>query len=158
MADKKLTETIFELANPIALENGCFVDDVVFKKEGSEYVLRVIIDVDDESGEKVSIDMCENVSRKLSDVLDEKDPIEKAYMLEVSSPGIDRELKKEKDFIRFSGRDVDVKLYRAKDGQKVISGKLTNYLPDGTVTVESDGKNIEIAKAEYASVRLSVIW
>ncbi len=158
MADKKLTETIFELANPIALENRCFVDDVEFKKEGSEYVLRVIIDVDDESGEKVSIDMCENVSRKLSDVLDEKDPIEKAYMLEVSSPGIDRELKKEKDFIRFSGRDVDVKLYRAKDGQKVISGKLTNYLPDGTVTVESDGKNIEIAKAEYASVRLSVIW
>lgn len=155
MAAKKLVDTIAELAAPIALENNCFVDDVEYKKEGSDYVLRIIIDTDSEGG-GISIDQCENVSRALSDVLDETDPIKEAYMLEVSSPGIDRELKKEKDFVRFMGHDVDIKLYKARNSQKLVSGKLTGY-DNGAVTID-DGEQIKLEKGEYSSVRLSVKW
>lgn len=157
MAGKKVTDTVFDLANPIALSHGCFVDDVEFKKEGADYVLRVIIDVDDSSDGGVSIDQCENVSRALSDILDEADPIAQAYMLEVSSPGIDRELKREKDFVRFMGREVDIKLYKAIDGVKLLSGKLIAYSPDA-VTIESDGGETTVAMSDAASVRLAVIW
>ena len=157
MADKKLTEDIFEIANPIALSNDCFVDDVEFKKEGKDYVLRVTIDVEDNEKAGVSIDQCEKVSKALSDRLDEIDPISREYMLEVTSPGIDRELKREKDFIRFMGRDVDAKLYKALDGNKVISGKLSEY-NDGNIKIESDGKTIELTKSQIASVRLAIIW
>ena len=155
MAGKKVTDVVFELANPIALANGCSIYDVEYKKEGSDFVLRVIIDKEDDT--PISIDQCENVSRALSDILDEKDPISEPYMLEVSSPGIDRELKKETDFVRFMGRDVDIKLYKAIDGTKLVCGKLCAY-SDGNVTIETDKKQIEIAKADYSSVRLSVIW
>lgn len=157
MAGKKVTETVFDLANPIAIANGCFVDDVEFKKEGADFVLRVIIDVEDDADGGVSIDQCEQVSRALSDILDEKDPIPQAYMLEVSSPGIDRELKREKDFERFMGRDVDVKLYKATDGSKLFSGKLSAYFDDA-IGIETGGKTIEFARGDVASVRLSVVW
>lgn len=155
MAGKKVTDVVCELAEPVANANGVSLYDVEFKKEGSDFVLRIIIDKEDDT--PISIDECENVSRALSDILDEKDPISEPYMLEVSSPGIDRELKKEKDFIRFMGRDVDIKLYKAKDGVKLICGKLIAY-SDGNVTVETDNTQIEIAKADWSSVRLSVIW
>ncbi|MBE7051711.1 MAG: ribosome maturation factor RimP [Ruminococcaceae bacterium] len=157
MASKKVSETVFEIANPIALSHGCFVDDVEFKKEGADFVLRVIIDVEDDSNGGVSIDQCELVSRALSDILDEQDPIDKAYMLEVSSPGIDRELKKEKDFIRFMGREVDVKLYKAIEGSKILSGKLISRTSE-EIIIEADGKEIKIPASDAASVRLAVIW
>ncbi len=155
MARKKVTDTVFELASPVAAENGCTVYDVEFKKEGSDYVLRIIIDKEDNT--PISIDQCESVSRAMSDILDKVDPIDEPYMLEVSSPGIDRELKKDKDFIRFMGSDVDIKLYKALDGSKLICGKLVGY-DDGNITVETDNKQIEISKADTSSVRLSVIW
>ena len=157
MAEKKVTEQIFELANPLALEAGCFVDDVEFKKEGSDYVLRVIIDVEDDSNGGVSIDQCEIVSKALSDILDEKDPISQAYMLEVSSPGIDRELKKDSDFERFMGREIDIKLYKSVNGTKLLSGKLIDY-ENGVITVDIDGKIENFSKTDTASVRLAVIW
>lgn len=157
MAEKKVTEQIFELANPPALEAGCFVDDVEFKKEGSDYVLRVIIDVEDDSNGGVSIDQCEIVSKALSDILDEKDPISQAYMLEVSSPGIDRELKKDRDFERFMGREIDIKLYKSVNGTKLLSGKLIDY-ENGVITVDIDGKIENFSKTDTASVRLAVIW
>jgi len=156
-AGNKITDIVFELANPIALDAGCFVDDVEFKKEGSDYVLRIIIDVEDDSEGGVSIDQCEAVNRALSDILDEKDPISQAYMLEVSSPRIDRELKKDRDFERFMGRDVDVKLYKAMNGNKLLCGKLVGY-GEGKVTVEIDGEELQIEKSAAASIRLSVIW
>ena len=155
MARKKVTDTVFELASPVAIANGCTVYDVEFKKEGADYVLRIIIDKEDNT--PISIDQCESVSREMSDILDKVDPIDEPYMLEVSSPGIDRELKKEKDFIRFMGSDVDIKLYKAKDGTKLICGKLCAY-DEGKLTVEVNNKQIEISKADYSSVRLSVKW
>ena len=157
MADKKIPEIVMELASPLAQNAGCFVDDVEFKKEGSDYVLRVIIDVEDDTNGGVSIDQCESVSRALSDVLDSKDPISQAYMLEVTSPGIDRPLKKDKDFERFMGRDIDIGLYKPLNGSKIITGKLLAY-EDGIITVLADGKEINIEKEKTAYVRLAVIW
>ncbi len=157
MADKKIPEIVMELASPLAQNAGCFVDDVEFKKEGSDYVLRVIIDVEDDTNGGVSIDQCESVSRALSDVLDTKDPISQAYMLEVTSPGIDRPLKKDKDFKRFMGRDIDIGLYKPLNGSKIITGKLLAY-EDSVITVLADGKEINIEKEKTAYVRLAVIW
>ena len=156
MAGAKVTEAVFEIAEPFARENDCFVDEVEFKKEGSDYVLRVIVDVDDSAG-GVSIDQCENVSRALSDALDEADLIEQAYMLEVSSPGIDRELKKESHFERFMGRDVDVKFYKPHMGSKMHTGKLVAYA-DKTVTVEINGEPLTFAQGDAASIRLAIVW
>ncbi|MBO5742981.1 MAG: ribosome maturation factor RimP [Clostridia bacterium] len=157
MADKKIPQIVWELAAPFAKEAGCIIDDVEFKKEGSEYVLRVIIDVEEDCAGGVSIDQCESVSRSLSDALDSSDPISVAYMLEVSSPGIDRPLKRDKDFIRFMGRDIDIGLFKAINGSKTISGKLTGY-EDGIITVNIGNEEFKIEKEKTASVRLAVIW
>ena len=157
MADKKIPELIMDMATPFAQSAGCFVDDVEFKKEGSDYVLRVIIDVADDSNGGVSIDQCENVSRALSDALDKTDPIPQAYMLEVSSPGIDRPLKRDKDFERFMGRDIDIGLYKPLNGSKTFTGKLLAY-KDGIVTIEENGKAIYFEKDKTAYIRLAVIW
>lgn len=157
MADKKIQETILAMATPFAEAAGCFVDEVEFKKEGAYYVLRVIIDVPDDTNGGVSIDQCESVSRLLSDALDSSDPIDKAYMLEVSSPGIDRPLKRDRDFERFMGRDIDIGLYKAQNGSKVFTGKLVGY--DGNVvTVDSDGEEMKFEKDKTAYIRLAVIW
>ena len=157
MADKKIPEVVAELATPLAESAGCFVDDVEFKKEGSDYVLRVIIDVTDDTNGGVSIDQCEQVSRALSDILDAKDPIPQAYMLEVSSPGIDRPLKRDGDFERFMGRDIDIGLYKPQNGSKTFTGKLIAY-KDGIVTIEQNGEEIDFEKDKTAYIRLAVIW
>lgn len=157
MADKKIPEIVAELAAPLAESAGCFVDDVEFKKEGSDYVLRVIIDVADDINGGVSIDQCEQVSRALSDVLDAKDPIPQAYMLEVSSPGIDRPLKRDRDFERFMGRNIDIGLYKPQNGSKTFTGKLIAY-KDGTVTINENGTVLDFEKDKTAYIRLAVIW
>ena len=122
-------------------------------------MLRVILDTaSDGEGEYVSIDACEKVSRALSDMLDESDPIKEAYMLEVTSPGLDRPLKRDEDFVRFAGRDIDIGLYKAIKGSKIISGKLIG-LSDGIITVElPDGSEFSIKKDETSSVKLTVIF
>ena len=130
----KITQTVLEMVYPIAEKNGCGVYDVEYKKEGADYVLRVILDtLDDET--PVSITMCENVSRELSEELDKNDPTNNPYMLEVTSPGLDRPLKKEEDFVRFAGKLVEVGLYKQINGSKLISGELSG-LENGEVPTE----------------------
>lgn len=148
----KIEQVVADLAGTIAIEIGCEVVDSEFIKEGSEYYLRVFIDRE-ESG--VSLDDCEYVSKKLSGQLDESDPISQAYYLEVCSPGIDRKLKREKDFIRFLGRDVDVKLYAAVDGVKEFCGVLKEY-NDGVVDIESEDKIFHIKREDAAWIKLAV--
>ena len=116
--------------------------------------MRVFVDKDG----GVSIDDCEIISRALEKILDENDPIEQAYFLEISSPGIDRPLKKKEDFIKFNGETVDVKLYRPIEGSKEYTGKLLSYTDDGTVTIETEEKEISFEKKDIASVRLAVIF
>lgn len=152
----KVSQIVYDMAYPLAQSEGCTVYDVEYKKEGSDYVMRVILDTTDDS-KTVSITMCENVSRKLSDALDKSDPTNTAYMLEVTSPGLDRPLKKDEDFVRFAGREVEVGLYKALNGSKIITGSLVG-LKDGCVVI-NDGKNdISVNREETSFVRLAVIF
>lgn len=147
----KVTELTAGLAAPIAAENGCTLWDTEYVKEAGTWFLRVYIDR--EGG--ISIDDCEAVSRALSDKLDEVDPIEGSYTLEVSSAGTDRVLKKPEHFARFAGAEVDVRLYRAVEGRKELVGRLAGY-DGGDVTLETLGETRTIPKKDVAQVRLHV--
>ncbi|WDU84032.1 ribosome maturation factor RimP [Caloramator sp. Dgby_cultured_2] len=111
---KKIIEIVTNIARPIVEKFNLELVDVDFVKENNEWFLRVFIDK--EGG--ITIDDCTNVSRILSDKLDEVDPISVSYYLEVSSPGINRPLKKEEDFIRFKGRKIKLKLFKEIDDKK----------------------------------------
>ena len=125
--------------------------DVEYVKEGSSWYLRAYIDK--EGG--IAIGDCEMISRILSDWLDKEDFISDSYILEVSSPGLGRPLKKEKDFVRSIGKEVEVKLYRAKDKQKDFTGILTEYDKD-TVTIElEDASRVTFERREIALIRLA---
>ncbi len=152
----KVTEKVLDMVLPIAEAQGCTVYDVEYKKEGSDYVLRVILDTLDDNV-PVSITMCENVSRELSDKLDNNDPTNSPYILEVTSPGLDRPLKKDEDYVRFAGRDVEVGLYNKVNGSKFISGKLLG-LEDGMVAVDVSGEKLLIKRQDTSFVRLAVIF
>ena len=145
----KVTDVVANLAAPIVEQAGCKLWDVEYVKEAGEWFLRVYIDR--EGG--VDITHCEAVSRPLSDLLDEADPIEGSYVFEVSSAGADRVLKTDAHFEQFMGAEVEVKLYRPRDGRKEFVGLLRTH-NDGDVTVEINGEIAEFTKKEIALVRL----
>ena len=150
---KKVTDLCAELARPLVEQAGCTLWDVEYVREAGTWYLRVFIDA--EGG--VNIDQCEAVSRPLSDLLDEEDPIEGSYVLEVGSAGADRALRKPEHFAAFLGSEVDVKLYRPLEGRKEYTGVLKEY-KDGAVTVECGGSDITFAKKEVALVRLHITF
>lgn len=151
----KVEETVWAIAEPIANENGVEIYDVEFKKEGPDYFLRVFIDKSDGG---ISLDDCEAVSRPLSDALDEADPISEGYYLEVSSPGLERQLKRQKDFDRFKGEAVSVKLFAAVNGTKQLMGILKDR-NENTLTLETEnGEILELDNKNIAMVRLSVAF
>ena len=131
---------------------------VIYKKEGPDWILRVFLDkpIDSES-EYVSIDECESVNRYLSEKLDELDFIDRAYKLEVSSPGLDRELIKDSDFERFAGRDVEVKTYEQVNGSKNFQGKLISKDGD-LVKIEIDDNELELSINKISKINLAVIF
>ena len=140
-----------ELAMPIIEENNFELVDVEYVKEGGNFFLRVYIDK--EGG--ITVDDCEIVSRELSDLLDEKDFIPNAYILEVSSPGLDRPLKKEKDFARSLQKEVDVKLYKPLNKQKEYTGILIDYDEEKVVLELEEEETIEIQRDIIALIRLA---
>ena len=147
----KVTELVREMALPVAEEAGCELWDVEYVREAGTWFLRVYIDK--EGG--VDILDCEKVSRALSDLLDEADPIEGSYTLEVSSAGAERPLKRPGDFQRFMGSPVAVKLYKAQGGRKEFAGVLTGY-DNGDVTITVGDASMTFAKADVALCRLRV--
>lgn len=149
----KVTELTAALAEPIAAANGCTLWDVEYVKEAGAWYLRVYIDK--EGG--VAINDCVAVSQPLSDALDEADPIEGSYTLEVSSAGADRALKKPEHFAQFMDHEVEVKLYRARDGKKELCGVLKGY-DGGGVTLELPGGTETIEKKDVAVVKLRVTF
>lgn len=150
MAYSKIEQKVWEVAEPIAQENGCYLYDVEYLKEGGIWFLRVYLDKE-EGG--ISLDECEVVSRALSEVLDREDPIDRNYYLEVSSPGVERKLKTEAHFQRYLGETVDVGLYKAVNGVKQLTGTLKGY--DGeTVALEVAGETVEVSKKETTVVHL----
>ncbi len=146
----KISDSVSALALPIVEAASCSLWEVEYVKEAGTWYLRVYID----KKEGISIEDCETVSRALSDILDEKDPIEGSYVLEVSSAGADRVLKKEAHFQQFLNNEVELKLYRSKDGQKEWVGFLKTW-DNGDVTLEV-GENtlVTFEKKEVAQVRL----
>lgn len=149
MANKTET-TALALAEKTAEELGVYIVDVSYKKEGDSYSLCYYIDK--EGG--VGIDDCEAFSRAIEPVLDEADPIEGNYTLEVSSPGADRRLTKEREFLYYIGAKVDVKLFKPIDGMKEFSGILTGY-KDKAAEIEVDGNILIIPVKEASFIRLS---
>lgn len=140
-----------ELIMPVIKENNFELVDVEFVKEASTWYLRLY--VDKEGG--ITINDCELVSRALSDMLDKEDYIEESYILEVSSPGLGRPLKKDKDFDRSIDEEVEIRLFKAIDKQKEFTGLLKSY--DKTkVTIELvDGELKEIERTNIALIRLA---
>lgn len=147
----KVTEQVWEFAQPLVEANGCTLWDVEYIKEGGEWILRLVIDK--EGG--VNIDDCEAVSRAVDPVLDEKDPIPGSYHFEVSSAGLERTLKRPSDFEKFMGSAVLVRLYSPKNGSKEFAGVLKGY-QDGAVTITVGENELTFAKTEIALVRLRV--
>ena len=140
-----------QLLQPVAEANGVSVYDVEYVKEGSDYYLRAYID----KPGGVNIQDCENVSRALSDELDRQDFIPDAYILEVSSPGLGRTLKKDRHLEAAIGQEVEVKLYKPIDKCKEFSGILERFDPESIVIREGDQERI-FGRAEIALIRLAL--
>jgi len=188
MAKKKVTQVVEELLADFLEQEGYELYHSEFVKEGSDWFLRVYIDFKPENGageRYVSTDDCEKVSRFLSEAMDQADPIEQNYYLEVSSPGMDRPLLKAEHWRRYIGRQVEVRLYRGKDGTKNITGTLDSFddtpkagganeadtpaqgdapaqggdKADPRVTITDEtGKVWELELSEIAKARLAVVF
>ena len=148
---KKVTEIVAELAAPVAAGFGCELWDTEYVREAGQWFLRLYLD----KVGGVDILDCENVSRKVSDLLDEVDPIEGSYVFEVSSAGAERQLKRPSDFERFIGSPVLVKTYQNRDGRKEFPGVLKGY-EDGDILLQMGTQELRFNKSEVAMVRLRI--
>jgi len=153
----KVTEVVEELAAPIFQELGLELVEIEYVKEGKSWFLRVYIDKD--TG--VDIEDCGLVSERLSEKLDEIDPIPHNYFLEVSSPGAERPLKKEKDFEKAIGKNVVIKTYEPINGEKSFEGTLLEF--DGQhliieVKIKTRKKSVDIPYEKVANARLAVVF
>ena len=144
-----IAERVAALAEPLAEEFGYFLWDVEYVKEGGRRILRITID----SEEGIYIEDCEKMHRALDPILDEADPIEEAYYLEVSSPGIERELRTDMHIDACEGWDVEVKLYAPIDGSKVFRGKLLPLAENGDVRIATVGGERAFPRASVAKIQ-----
>ena len=144
----ELESRVGRLAEPEILKEGVELVDVEFVREGKVQCLRVLID----KRGGVTIDECEAVSRRMDPILEEAGLMADVDTFEVSSPGLDRPLKKPADFVRHMGEKVDVGLYKAIDGDKTITGTLTDY-DDGGLTLETADGPVKLEKGEIAVVK-----
>ena len=146
----KIEEAVWTMAEPIAEQNGLELIEVEFVKEGSEWYLRLYLDKENGT---VELDDCEKISRLVSDQLDKKDPIEQAYRLEVSSPGIERPLKRDKDFLRFKGEKVRAKVFVPINGQKEFVGEL-GEVDAQTIQIICDGESFSVPRDKVSKIHL----
>ena len=147
-------ELVEEILTPILEENKFELVDIEYTKEASNWYLRIFIDKDG----GVTIDDCELVSKSFDNEFEDKDPIKDPYILEVSSPGLDRPLKKDKDFARSLGEKVELKLYKAINKQKEFVGILKSYDDDSITLLLDDGEEWSVARADIAIIRLAIIF
>jgi len=145
---KNIAQTVHELALPVASELGLALWDVEFVKEGARRVLRITIDSD----EGVTIEDCERMHRAIDPVLDEADPIEDSYDLEVSSPGIERELRTDAHIAFAVGQTVDLRFFAPVNGKKTHRGVLAGLDRAGNVQVDIDGETVSFPRASIAKI------
>ena len=149
---KNIAETVRELITPVAAELGLALWDVEFLKEGARRVLRVTIDSD----EGITIEDCERMHRAIDPVLDESDPIEDSYDLEVSSPGIERDLRTDAHIDWSVGEQVELRFFAPVGGKKTLRGVLVGRDEAGNVLLEADGE--VTAYARTAIAKLSTVF
>ncbi len=148
MAEKRsVAATVKALAEPVAEELGFFIWDVEFVKEGARKILRITID----NEEGINIEDCEKMHRAMDPILDEADPIEEAYYLEVSSPGIERELKNDMHLYACEGWQVEVKLYAPQNGSKLYRGELMEC-PEGQIVIKNGEEVLTFDRSAVAKV------
>lgn len=158
MAKDDTVSRVSTILEPYLAENSLDIYKIEYKKEGKEWFLRVYLDkISDSEDGYVSIEECEEASRFLSDALDSEDFIDRSYSLEVCSPGLDRELIKDSDFVRFAGKTVEVKTYQQVEGSKEHEGVLIGK-EDGIVKIESDNGELAIAEDKISKINLAVIF
>ncbi len=144
---KSIKETVREAIEPTVLSMGYSVWDITYTKVGADYHLEITIDKED----GINIDDCERVHRAIDPILDECDPIEGFYYLEVSSPGVERELRTDAHIIASVGERVEARLFAAKNGAKSVKGTLISF-EDGRVTILSDLGECELERAEISKL------
>lgn len=151
MSKKEIYEQKAEaLLEPIVAEHDFELVDVEYVKEGSNFYLRAYID----KPEGITVDDCEVVSRAFSQKLDEEDFIDEAYIMEVSSPGLGRPLKKEKDYKRSMGKELEIRTYRAINKEKEFYGILKEY-NESSVTIDCEGTEMTFQKSDIALICLA---
>jgi len=148
---KKVENLVAKLVVPIVDNYGLELVDVEYNKEGSDWILRIFIDRE----EGIKLEDCQQISRDVSVELDAKDPISQSYLLEVSSPGIDRPLKKRRDYERHKGKKVALSTYAPINGEKKFSGKLLG-IEDDDIKIIVDGDEISIPYSKVAQTRLAI--
>jgi len=148
----KVTETVTDFVLPIAHSEDLNLIEVEFLKEGSDWILRIFLENKDGD---LTIEECEKVSRSLSMILDEEDPIDKSYILEVSSPGIERPLKSEADFERFQGELIAVKTFKKINGEKEFIGTLEKFEEDSITLTLKNGEEITVDYSLVARANLT---
>ncbi len=156
MAGKRITDTVEEILVDFLRQEGYELYNCEFVKEGRDWFLRVYVDRAVQ-GEYIGTEDCEKVSRFLSERLDELDPIEQNYYLEVSSPGMDRKLLKPEHYSRYTGSEVEIRLYRGKDGTKNIQGVLDGIEGDVVTVTDHEGKVWKLELSEIAKANLAVL-
>ena len=153
MQEKKkgnIASRVADLVREAVEECGCMLWDVEFVKEGPDHNLIIYID----KPEGISLDDCEMVNDAVEPIIDEADPIEGSYYLEISSPGLERELKTAEHIKAFVGERVVVKLYAAKDGKKAFDGNIAAFDEEsGTLALDVNGAIVELSNKEYASIK-----
>ena len=148
MAKRKVEDIVFDLAKPITDRYNFEIVEVEFKKEGADWYLRLYLDK--EGG--ITVTDCQSVSEEMSVLLDETDPIEQSYIFEVSSPGIDRPLKTDRDYEKNNGKLIEIKLFSPLNGKKAFEGILKGHTAE-EVEIEAGGEVIYINKVSIALIR-----
>lgn len=148
-----VVQKVSDIARPIVEGLGIELIDAEYVKEGSKWILRLYIDK--KGG--VGLDDCEAVSRAVEPALDAADPIREPYVFEVSSPGLERPLKTDRDFERYEGEAVEVGLYAPRDGVKQFTGTLKGK-QDGVITILYEEEELHFTEKEVAVVKRTIIW
>jgi len=151
---KNIAERVRDLLFPVVLEAECYLWDVEYVKEGAEMILRVVID----SNEGITLDDCERVTRAIDPVLDEADPIESSYRLEVTSPGVERPLTRPDHFEACIGDEIEVRLYAPVNGSKTLRGILTAAAEKEFTVTLPDGSELPVQKSAAAKVSTVFNW
>lgn len=143
-------ERVRAIIEKTVIDNGCCIWDVEYVREGADWYLRVTIDRD----EGVDLDCCEKVHRAIDPVLDEADPIEDAYYLQVSSPGLERTIRLPEHYYACVGEKVQVKLYKPFEGKKVLTGILSVNEDCSEITIENNGQTVSLPRAAIAKANV----